>query len=811
MQNPYICGAMTMCKIEDKIVYINSLNRKTFKEFFKNIYILYLDNNFTDDNTEISNLIISAEYYSRIKNNIVIKQIPLKFLDISKNLLTFIKEEDLLISYEPVSVVCSLININKNVINSFLTQFNGIATMTDIFNIVMLNNYLNYNDYNYIKIVNNLQESNYWCSDINCYINVNTYYDNRTFEYKFNKILDIENDKDKCYNDSLILDKNKVSSIYTRHYYISKTVPFKKSEITPLFDKLRSKIKYMLILNCLVSKDYCDIILNNNTTLEYLNQELSRNNKMYKYIHFIIEHCMSYAWLIMYIEESIKQSRIQETDRFVFPIDTASNLPYFPCYPENPNSSPYMPLLVCKRILNPINNNLGVKMQLLLDSRNNKIVSGKDINIVNNYELFDNKLLLPGIITLPVFINRLNVFMLEAIHSYNLFSNINWDNIAISGSIIACCLPRYNPLMLNTMQNNKLDFIQYVKLYYNNADLDIMCTLKGVDFIKKSYHIFNTLNDNISTIFTLVNSCTATLEENLNVKIFINHTFLLDNAITQFTLKELIDNPDNINYKTVLYEFYKTYKYEKNIKDYEKIKNDIILDQNKIDIDIGNNNIKTIDIKYKTYFNLVSIDNTSIITSKRDISLEIIENHKFKIKSDLIKRTIEIFPIRYDTFFSTVARFHLPIVRAYYSNNNVYILPSCISACMTFMNIDHRYFIFTKDPINILEKYKKRGFGTYLSTQEKKKMLSHKQYVNYFKSNEYNNELFMFKKSRKISNVYTIEQNNIVDAYIKIFNFENFNISNDNISKLIFNKNCIHPDGDVILFKKWLIEACYDL
>ena len=38
----------------------------------------------------------------------------------------------------------------------------------------------------------------------------------------------------------------------------------------------------------------------------------------------------------------------------------------------------------------------------------------------------------------------------------NLLENIDWSNIAISGSIMACCLPNFNTIMLNQYYNNHL-------------------------------------------------------------------------------------------------------------------------------------------------------------------------------------------------------------------------------------------------------------------------------------------------------------------------------------------------------------------
>jgi hypothetical protein len=57
-------------------------------------------------------------------------------------------------------------------------------------------------------------------------------------------------------------------------------------------------------------------------------------------------------------------------------------------------------------------------------------------------------------------------------------------------------------------------------------------------------------------------------------------------------------------------------------------------------------------------------------------------NYKFRISSPYLPHNFELFQTKYPEFFATVSRFHLPIVRSYYDGNTVYMLPSCISACM---------------------------------------------------------------------------------------------------------------------------------
>jgi hypothetical protein len=44
--------------------------------------------------------------------------------------------------------------------------------------------------------------------------------------------------------------------------------------------------------------------------------------------------------------------------------------------------------------------------------------------------------------------------------------------------------------------------------------------------------------------------------------------------------------------------------------------------------------------------------------------------------------------------------------------------PSCVTAMMTGINIEYKYFASIRDPIDIINKYNRRGFGIILNTIE---------------------------------------------------------------------------------------------
>jgi len=152
------------------------------------------------------------------------------------------------------------------------------------------------------------------------------------------------------------------------------------------------------------------------------------------------------------------------------------------------------------------------------------------------------------------------------------------------------------------------------------------------------------------------------------------------------------------------------------------------------------------------------------------------------------------------------------------------------------MNIDYKYFAGAKDPIEIINKYRMRGFGTYLNGKEKIRMLEYsslvskwkKLYDNFnIKSNNSTKRVLGMKKisdtlfkpsmilndanieyqgSKYLSNEYT--KFNINDAYGLIYDGEYNNITG--VQQFIHRTTCINDSGYVLPLRKWLISGCYE-
>jgi len=589
----------------------------------------------------------------------------------------------------------------------------------------------------------------------------------------------------------------------------------------------------------------------------------------------LIRYYFGYAWLTMYMEESIKKGYITSNDRFIFDIETASKLPYFPYSITDLHSCPYLPLLIETSILSAEKNIMSVQhIKFNYDTPN--------IEEQTRY----------GVCSKEIFTKRLNMFI-SGLEGCDLLQNIDWSNIAMSGSMMACCLPNFNSLMANfidqpykTNDHIHFNFIDYANEYYREADIDVMCNITDIySFVDKIYDFKSVLETNIKKIHKLQSEINITnLFSNKSAAIMINKDFIKKEIIgkVQMSYVDILSNLNDEKVKKIIYEHY--IKWHK-----EYLKNAV-----------KENPINFIDNKYHDIYDLVPIENINVIFIKtqkdkdddqndnsnekkkekeenqqrennlnNDISIEeddkdyelekkfdedeIVDpieeqpkdniifipkiNFKFRISSSYLPHNFEFFQIKHTEFFSTVARFHLPIVRSYYDGNNIYITPSCISACTTLLNIDYKYFAGSKDPIEIINKYRMRGFGTILNDREIVRLLEYSNLVPKWKSlyglNVQSNTSIMkilgildigstfFKPSeildkkeknnkqenyKKLNYAFVQQTSSVVYDYVRT----KYLTSNINDAYNMLSLTTINKFGYVEPIKKWLIDAFYD-
>jgi hypothetical protein len=446
----------------------------------------------------------------------------------------------------------------------------------------------------------------------------------------------------------------------------------------------------ILLTNILISKEYCHLVLNNLHILEIFNKLApSYFNETQ------IRKMIAYGWISLSLEETIKRSYIDNNDRFVFTSEVACKLPVFNFNLGKLKDSPYFPLLVNDKLYADLN------------------AYGIDNYMFNNFDVIDaiDKELIKntyGVADFNTFKKRMNVF-LSGDKKFDIFKFANFKNIAVSGSMIAACLPNFNPLFLNV----DCDFNSFVDEYYGNADLDIMCNQQNVfDFIDTAFQL-NDAFDAATKELSPENISRIEYVKTSNIFINFNKVQEVIDELKLNCTKETFNEKISEN-KEKLYKLYLNKK----------------MDDHKTFFDDSD---KFRDPKYNGFFDVLPIESVNIyVKNFTDLddnftpsAYMVSENIKYKYKVSGIKRSFEIFQIKFPNFFSTVHKFHLPCVRAYYDGTTVHILPSAITACMLLTNIEYKYFAGTKDPIEVINKYRTRGFSTILNDKERIKMIKY--------------------------------------------------------------------------------------
>jgi hypothetical protein len=909
-RNPWLGDYKTNTLINQKIENIKKLSILQLIKEYGNLYIITITDS-TNCDEDIFSKYIDENQYNEIKSKLVIRQVPFSLLknEIIKHFLTLINFEDIPnqfidnkgIKKEIASsdiLVLSMLNISDIAINSYIKQYNGLTNISDIIQMLIVNDFLQtdvYSEHNKMiryQMINNISEANYWTLNYNCKLNITLQFMARGFNLSLNHRIENKEIKDiiNKISNKLEEDNDYLSHIFKKETYVDASINIKKegyqlyrinnngsildkTEFDGIIDMcLNKKELYLMLTNILISKDYCHLVVNNSHILDKLqnknifnddirSSDLIENRSLLEKYTPLFSYLWSYAWLTLYLEESIKKSKIEETDRFVFDLETASNLPYFPSMPDCPETSPYLPMLVAETVLESKCNNLGIKPYC-------------DVN----------RNLVPGVVNESQFEYRMNTFI-SGSHLKEYLKGIDWSTLALSGSIMAACLPKFNPLTLNFYENGAVNFNDFFNEYYGDADIDVMCNADKFEYIEKVYDFSKQLENNIKNNNNLTdNLFVVKITPIKTCAIMVNKEFITKYILPKTTmlLAEIIVNLHSLEVKQLFYEWYVLQKLNdnKNYIDKSEFINEkyncyfeLCKPEDMLIVIINSNNkkekektydVKSIvpsnleenqvliesiqqegiipeeDIEYETEFDSTVESNNEFCNLEEkfddtDCVLFCNENLKFKISSPYLKHNFELFRIKYKSFFSTVARFHLPIVRAYYNGKKTFLLPTCISACMTMQNIDYKYFAGSKDPIEIINKYRSRGFGTYLNSKEKIRMIEYsamvekwkKLYGINIKNNNSVNQFFgyvwndqnLFKPSKvlknnninyneqSVKNSNLIDEKTIDDIYSKLFNGEFYNI--EGIQRNIYKKSCININGYIKPLKKWMIEACY--
>ena len=748
IKNPFL-NTNKLLVYDDELDENINIDRSNLTLHFKKIYVLCLKKNELLDSLIFeSNL--EKKQLDNIKSNLILYETSTAIISNIRhysNLICIDKKEleDLnIFGYElPDCVLClPIFNITFLNIKNYLDLQSQKNNLDNLQNMLVLNNYFgtkpSEKNVNIIfNIIKNLDEAKYWKFKYNCMYNFSELFNNRKFnftcKYKLKnstikKAIDEIDDNDK--------EENYLIEIYKKLKYVDpstcikfgnfklfsivKNCNYTSDDIFNILKQLNVKDQYYLICNLLISKEYSHLILNN--------QQILTNYKSLTRLH-IWRYLTGYSWIRFYMEECIKKTNFTSNDYFVFDIDTASKLPLYAYDYKNPYSNPYMTILVKENVLIPDVNVHGV--------------------INNNIDyLTPNR-----ICNFNQFIERFNIFTTNKSEN-NIFMNIDFKEfkMAISGSCMTACLQVRHPLMdLFESNTNKVNyklnyesFSRYCNEYYSNSDIDIMIrTLDMFEFVKLTKQLYNKIVDNIIYIFQpYANRSHIKLEFKKKLYIRITKNFIIQNLVTEnITYEELSSGINTPQVKDIFNNYIQDY-YNQEEKEYKQYVNkypEYFTKVDNTDIHIYIHDEEKSANVVNTTSNIskdIKVDNTYDLDTTEGIN--IYTNFKAHISAPQIDHDLEIFPIKGEDF-GIVSQFHLPCVRSYYNGSTVYMLPSCITAHMTYMNLDYKYVSGQKDVLEIINKYRMRGFGTWLNKNEINKYLKYITKIPFWK-NLYNYE-----------------------------------------------------------------------
>ena len=751
MQNPLLLNT-TITAIDTMSNEEVVVSRLTIGKYYKKVYCLCPFT--TIDHSIITMPIIPEELYNMNMSKMILYETK---INIVKNMvhygnLIYCNRDHVKLAnhfnydLDEMSLVLPFFNISFMNLIPYINTIMGDNNLDKLYNMHVMYNYFGEKnkDTNVMaltSIIRTLTESNYWKYEYNCRCNLTKLFDKRNFNFSTIKAstdahvnvviqtlttVDIKENyleeifKSKNYTDpsSVICKKG------YRLYNTVKNCKYNNTDIISLFNSITCESqRSLLFIQLMVSKEYSHLAINNYTILQMMLPHIIENIILYEYI-------IGYSWLRFYFEECISKFNMKTSDYYIFDAETASILPVFYFDYNSPQKNPYMPILVANHSLNPSYNIGGV-------AYGNKF---KDHRICNTSE----------------FIDRMNIFISND-KDKNIFYGIDFkeNKIGVTGSIMTACLQYYHPLLelyetkditMNSLYN------RFFNEYYCNADIDIMIkTYNMIEFIDICKNIHKQITKNVLNTYDYSEPHHVNIKINQTVYLFVTSDFI-KKVITNIKFQEnddvILDDErmyelivSNLGNNKIIKMFEKyirdLYEVEVNkiqegllTSEKEKYREYFELDMKNVVIKLYNKRVNsTVFTKSMSEYSEEEIDKileTSIEENdivdhpkmKMEDGVSISISFKTRICAPQLDHDMELFPIKKDDFMSTVGQFHMPCVRAYYDGSKVYMTPSCITAHMTYMNIDYKYFAGSKDPVEIINKYRMRGFGTWLNKNE---------------------------------------------------------------------------------------------
>ena len=610
-----------------------------------------------------------------------------------------------------------------------------------------------------------------------------------------------------------------------------------QQQLNEIMGEISAKNRFQLFFNLLVSPDYCHLVLNNGDLWDMMDNVVDRCKPLVRY-------CLFYSYLSLYLQENIKKGFLNKEDTSILTLTNASKIPNFPYLQSDINSHPAIAAahLINKKVI-PTDNFYGIPY----------IRDGSTLTR-NENTLNDTK----------TFKERLNIFI-SGDSCKNYLININWENLHITGSVIAACVPKKHPL-LNLFRNsihenihNPKDYLhhRYFCEYYGDSDIDVLINISHpIKFYEKVLEFKKNLESGIENYYE--DTTVSTTMDKIRKGYFkFNHSFLEKRLIPYWmnegeilNLEDLINNVTNIEYAKYYIPFYM----EAREKFYEKLlikmeeenmeeireKYPFFFEDIKPEDIIFNLYQKVADKYYKIETGDMKVLEVSTPEKDEEPFYEVIESTKYKIHHPLINHTFELFSVPNENPWSCINKFHMGPVRGYYDGTEVYITISALMAFQTNLSPDYRIMFGSKDPADICNKYRMRGYGVLLNKNELAQLVTYSEKVEYWRNlyninKKSNNSIKKFLSHKRIDdNLFQTRKLNsdhyenskcpveliyddIKTSYIETSQALQQDLQsfcknrNPLINELYLTQNFLTSIGKPHPLKRWMIDSAWDL
>lgn len=611
-------------------------------------------------------------------------------------------------------------------------------------------------------------------------------------------------------------------------------------QLIEIMSGLSNKNRFQLFFNLMVSPQYCHLILNNKDVWVLMDSVVNRCLPLVRY-------CLFYSYMSLYLQENIKKTYLRREDTCILKLSNVCHIPNFPYLQSDIESHPAIAAAhLIKKTIIPNENFYGISY---IRDKNNL---ARDENTLNDIETFRK---------------RLNIFI-TGFSDKNILSNIDWTNIHITGSIMAACIPKRHALV-NLFRNTSpcdiydhTDYLyhRYFCEYYGDSDIDVLINISEPIKLYERVLKFKENLEKGLRLYDMDDSKIDTILDKIRKGYFkFNYSFIVNKLLpywsekgTDLTYDDIISNLSNPKYGKYFMPFY--LEAQKKFYDNFRIINEIDEEDDKYKFFFSN--IDVSDIMFNLYqlvdgrYYKVDSEDINMMKCKDDISplekseddpyYEVIESTKYRIHHPKLNHPFELFGVPHEDPWACINKFHIGCVRAYYDGIDVHMTTSALMTFHTNLSPDYRIMYGSKDPADICNKYRMRGYGLLLNRNELAQLITYSECIPYWNNLYHINKkniktISEFLGKRKITDdlfkprLYNSDYykdsncfvhpiyNDIHTSYIESksqlqSDLDSYcKVNSPMISDLFFKNKFLNVDGKPNVLKRWLIDASWDI